>query len=152
MARSRLTMLGGGQPARQVNGAAHARIGEVQQYAHRLADGCRVAAGHVGVEQRAGHDAQRQMHHLLGHVDRLAGGPAVDLLLGVTDHHVGVAGNALHVEGGLRGPGAAAARNSPSLISRPLPSTSPGAFQGAPRLVEGIGLLDEHPADKYQDH
>ncbi len=79
---------------------------------HQVGQGAVEGEGGVlaqpGVEQRAGDDLQREVVHLLGHVEDLAGAPAVGPLLGDPVHDGQVVGHPVRAEGGLDDPAAVA--------------------------------------------
>ncbi len=104
------------------------------QLLERVAEGARVA-GEVGVEQRAADDRERQRRHLVDHVDLLAVGP-------------GAAGAARPRSPSARRTPRCASRwnagcasrrwrrwNSPSLVSRPLPSSGRVACSPRPFIT-----------------
>src|SRR5205085_873354 len=70
--------------------------------AQRVAYLARVAARHVGAEERLRDDDPRERHHLLVRVERLSVLPVPEHALGVRDHRARVRLDAVAVEGGLR--------------------------------------------------
>ena len=80
-------------------GEGYKKIIEAHDGVDFIADGEDVG-GDFGVEEGAGDDVQAELHHLVGDVDGLAGGPAGGGFLGAGDDLIGVACDALAVEGG----------------------------------------------------
>ena len=75
----------------------------LQQRRDRRPDVARVG-GEVGAEQQLGHDVQRQRHHVLVHVARLARSPAGDRLVRQLRHDAAVGAQLALVKRGLHQP------------------------------------------------
>ena len=106
---------------------------------------------HVGAEERLADDGERQLHHLLAEIDRLA--PAVDCLVGEPDHGGAEATEPLAMEGGLHdapmlspvlslaGQDALAQEAGEGLVDRCLPVER--LHRRAQHLLHQLGLEDQ---------
>ena len=109
------------------------------------------AVADLDAEQRLGDDLERDVHHLLGDVERLAcrrSIPARQHRFGVTGHQRAEAGNALAVEGRLRQP----PLPQPEI---PVAGQQPAAGDTAQQIVlEGVlavvpGVVLQHVLDPF---
>ncbi len=108
---------------------------------HQVGQGAVEGEGGVlaqpGVEQRAGDDLQREVVHLLGHVEDLAGVPAVGPLLGDPVHDGQVVGHPVRAEGGLDDPAAVAVGAALGHQQAVAEGRLEGVLDGAARAVVG---------------
>ncbi|MCY1009774.1 hypothetical protein OV079_30270 [Nannocystis pusilla] len=126
---------------RQAGEPRQERVGVVGEALHddveRAADGVGDGPVDAGGEQGVGDDVEGEPHHRRVDVEHLSFAPGRGEALGVVDHHRGVGGDPLAVEGGL---------GQPPLAAPEVAVADEQAVAGDEREVAGEAVLDEQLA------